>query len=154
MRIILTKRGRRHRLCCQKADGTSTLSDLGPRLPHHDLAHFVVEQRFGLREGFFGHIARGYTPEQLSDKEVIKSLGRESLAGEILARALQSLSSGSCSSEQFAELVNTEFAQWAIPALHVSLPDVQTVRAEFASLIQRYAGLKDGERLTLDFDLR
>ena len=80
----------RNQLACVRADGTRTTANLRPRLPPHDLAHYVVERQFGLRKGFFGNIAAGYSIEALSDKEVMKSLSGESWVAEILARALAS----------------------------------------------------------------
>jgi hypothetical protein len=153
VRISIKKKGRRHQLSCQRPDGTSVVSDLGPNLPHHDLAHFVVEHRFGLRQGFFGNIASGYAPEQLSDKEVIGRLGPESAAAEILARALQSLSSGACSPEQFEELVNSELAAWSIPAIRITPESLGTMRADFKKLTDQYAALKDGESMKLELTL-
>jgi len=127
--------------------------DLGPNLPHHDLAHFVVEHGFGLAQGFFGNIASGYTPEQLSDKEIIGRLGPESAAAEILARALQSLSSGACSPEQFEELVNAELAQWSIPAIRVTPQALDTMRVDFKKLTNQYAALNDSESMELELTL-
>jgi len=153
LRIRMTRNGHRNGLACVRPDGTSLFTDIGPGLPHHDLAHYVVEHRFGLKEGFFGNIARGYTFAQLSDKEVIKRLGPESMVAEILARALQSLSSGACGREQFEELVGAEFEQWGIPRLVVPPATTDDMAEEFRSLLQRFAALADRESMTLDFDV-
>ncbi len=127
-------------------------TDTGPGLPHHDLAHFVVERHFGLKEGFFGNIARGYTPAQLSDKEVIKRLGPESMVAEIMARALQSLVSGACTREQFEELVGAEFLQWGMPRLAIDSTVVDSMAEEFRGLLERFSMLADRESMALDFD--
>ena len=151
MRVSITKRGNRNQLACVRADGTSVVANLGPGLPHHDLAHFVVESRFGLKEGFFGNIARGYSPAQLSDKEIIKRLGSESALAEVLARALGSLSTGACRPEQFEELVNTELSQWSIATIRVSPEVLDAMMAEFNSLLKRYRALREEESMTLEF---
>ncbi len=154
LRIRMTRNGHRNLLACTRPDGTSLFTDIGPGLPHHDLAHYIVERRFGLQEGFFGNIARGYTFAQLSDKEVIKRLGPESLVAEILARALQSLVSGACGREQFEELVAAEFAQWDIPRLAIPLATVNAMAEEFRGVLARFAALTDRESMTLDFNIR
>jgi hypothetical protein len=154
LRIRITRNGHRNSLSCMRADGTSVFTDIGPGLPHHDLAHYVAERRFGFKEGFFGNIARGFTPAQLSDKEVIKGLGPESLAAEILARALQSLVSGACSREQLQELVDAEFLQWGIPRIAIDLAAVDAMAGEFSDLLQRFAALEDRQSMTLDFDVQ
>jgi hypothetical protein len=138
---------------CVRPDGSCELANLGPGLPHHDLAHFVVERRWQLRDGFFGNIAGGYSFAQLSDKDVIKKLGAQSAQAEVLARALGSLYTGACTAEQFAELVNTELDQWHWPIVPVSFAMVQGAAAEFGELLARFKTLGDGESLELQFEL-
>jgi hypothetical protein len=151
VKIAIAKKTTRNRLTCTRADGTCEHADLGPALPHHDLAHFVVERRLGLKQGFFGRIARGYSVAQLSDKEVIKSSPAESLVAEVAARALQSLSSGACTSSGFLELVNTELAHWSIAPLNVEIEAVEGMRAEFEALLGSYSALRPGDTMCLEF---
>jgi hypothetical protein len=153
MQITITKRGRRNDMRCVRPDGSCEVANLGPGLPHHDLAHFVVERRWQLREGFFGNIAGGYSFTQLADKDVIKKLGAQSAQAEVLARALGSLFTGACTAEQFAELVNTELDQWHWPIVPVSPAMVQGAAEEFEHLLARFNGLGAGESLELQFEL-
>lgn len=152
MNITITKTEHRNRLTCIRDDGTTTSSDTGPTLPLHDLAHYVVERAFGLANGFYGNIAKGYTIAQLGEKSVIMKLGAEALTAEILARAAQSLHSGSTRPEQFAELVNAELAQWSIPALDIPRQTIDAIQTELRALAARYDELKNGESLELRFD--
>jgi hypothetical protein len=153
MRVRITKRERRNQLVCVRADGSRTSADLGPGLPYHDLAHYVVERRFGLRKGFFGNIAAGYTIEALSDKEVIKSLGSESMVAEILARALGSVATGACRPDQFSLLVNEELANLGVARLENIRPaGVLEMLEEFQDLAARYQSLSRGDSLDLVFD--
>jgi hypothetical protein len=117
MEVRLTKNERRHKLTCLRSDGSQTTANLGPGLPYHDLAHFVVEERFRIQRGFFGNIAAGYSIESLSDKDVIMTLGSESWTAEVLARAVGSLATGACSAEQFSVLVNEELNQMGVAQL-------------------------------------
>jgi hypothetical protein len=153
MNIKISKRGRRNEMHCVRLDGSYEVADLGPGLPHHDLAHFVVERQWNLRQGFYGNIADGYTFAQLSDKEVIKRLGSQSAQAEVLARALGSLFTGACTEEQFAPLVNTELEQWQVPVVPVNPATVRSAAAEFASLVARFEALRQGESLELRFEL-
>lgn len=46
-------------LACIRADGSVTWSSLG-RIPiHHDLTHYAVETTLGLKNSFFGLLAKG-----------------------------------------------------------------------------------------------
>lgn len=154
MKVTITKAEHRNRLTCIRDDGTTTSSDTGPTLPLHDLAHYVVERKLRLANGFYGNIAKGYAITQLGEKEIILKLGAEALTAEILARATQSLHSGSSRPEQFAELVNAELAQWSIPALDIPRQTIDAIQAELRALAARYDELKNGESLELRFDAR
>lgn len=153
MKITITKKEHRNRLECVRDDATSMVAELGPGLPHHDLAHYVVERKLGLARGFFGRIAEGYTVAQLSDKNVIRTLGAQSLIAEVVARALQSLSNGACTPDQFAELINTELAQWRISALTIDPAAVAAMSDEFQRLLGRYFALENGQSLELQFEV-
>jgi hypothetical protein len=151
MDIRITRKGSRNVLTCVRPDGTMASADIGPNLPHHDLAHFVVERAFDLQDGFFGNIARGYTPAQLSDKNIIQSLGAEPYRAEILARALGSLHTGACAPEQFEDLVNAELASLGLPSLRIQPGVRDALLAEFKGHLSTYRDLRDGDSMTLSF---
>jgi hypothetical protein len=64
MNIKLIKKGSRSQLICTTKNGRVEKADLGPNIPFHDLAHFVVEQHLNLKHGFYGNIYNGFTIEQ------------------------------------------------------------------------------------------
>lgn len=152
MQVTITKRGRRNELRCLREDGSCELADLGPGLPHHDLAHWVAEGEWNLRAGFFGNIARGYSLVQLSDKNVIRTLGPESLQAEILARAVGSVQTGACTEEQFGELVNSELEHWHVATLPMSEARTRAAILRFRELLARFDALPEGESLQLEFE--
>lgn len=135
-----------------RADGSRTSAKLGPGLPGHDLAHFVVERHCRLRLGFFGNVAAGYSLEALSDKAVIRTLGAESWLAEVLARALGSLATGACAPEQFTALVREELVRLgiALPEHLTSATGVQML-SELKQLSERYDSLTNGQSLCLRF---
>jgi hypothetical protein len=152
MRIEITKRERRSRLTCVRADGSRTTADVGPALPYHDLSHYVVETRMGLQHGFFGHVASGYSLQALADKTVISSLPPESWTAEILARGLGALATGAATPEQFSELVNAEIEQRRAPRLeNLSAALAASMLAQLEALVGRYDALPDGGSLRLEF---
>jgi hypothetical protein len=122
-------------------------------VPSHDLAHYVAERHFGIRGGFFGNIAAGYSIEALSDKDVIGTLSPESLLAEVLARALGSVSTGACDLGQFDLLVSEELVRLGIQVPEdLSAAATAAALAEFTELLDRYASLGNGEALQLKFD--
>jgi hypothetical protein len=153
MRIRITRKGTRNHLACVRSDGTHVVADLGPNLPYHDLAHFVVEREFRLKHGFFANIARGYSPAQLSDKGVILSLGLEPYRAEILARGLGSLATGACDPEQFEDLVNLELSRLPLSNMNIPAEVREAMMSEFKALRDSYACLPEGESLNLEFDV-
>lgn len=154
MRITITRKKRRNQLTCWRADGSCESADLGPSLPHHDLAHFVVERKLDLIDGFFGRIARGCSVAQLSQTETIQNSPPEALVAEVLARALQSLSTGACRLDQFAELVNAALLKQRLPPLEISSEQAVDRLEEFRALADRYSALRVGETMELEFPSR
>lgn len=152
MHICFTRRGGRSQLRCIRTDGSVASADLSANLPYHDLAHFVVERRWRLELGFYGNIARGRTVEELSDPDIMRGLGPQSLQAEVLTRGVQSVVAGACSAEQFAELVNSELARWHTPSVAAPVAAVEAAVSEFRELAARYRALGDGASLSLEFE--
>ncbi len=59
MKIVLTKGKTRNTMTCMRQDGSSTSVNLSTNVPNHDFAHFIVENKFKLKESFFGNIKAG-----------------------------------------------------------------------------------------------
>jgi len=152
MKITFQKGTARHRMTLRRQDGTTASADLGPNLPYHDLAHYVIERGLRIDEGFYGQIARGRSIADMSTTDAIRAMGPEALKAEILTRALQALLSGACTLESFTELANAEFAQWAIPSLEEpGTPMLRAMLEEYRALVERYRALKPDESLELEF---
>lgn len=152
MLIRLTKQGSRNKLTCVRADGTFTQVDLGPRLPYHDLAHYVAEKMLKLERGFYGNIRDGFSIEQLSDKDVIRTLEPESMVAEIIARNVQLLGSGTSDAAEFVHLVAEEMQHQR----HNSYPELNTgiidlLKSHYLQLVQEWDALPEGQTLELVF---
>ena len=154
MKITFTKRNGRTHLVCARKNGTTAFANLGPYVPFHDLAHFVVEKKIGLHNGFFGHVFQGYSIDELSQKEVILSLDPEIWQSEILSRALGSLATGACTQEEFADLVNSELSQFGWPTVS-NLNDriLEDMLQTYRDLMAAYNQLEEGESLQLEFSI-
>ena len=100
-------------------------------------------------------VKQGYSIQELSTKEVILSLGPESMQSEVLARALGSVATGACEVEQFEQLVNDELVVLGIPRVQgLSVNVVGEMIEEYTNLLHSYNELGDGESLVLSFDLQ
>jgi hypothetical protein len=153
MQLRFVRLERRSRLTCVRSDGSVSSAELGPGLPYHDLAHFVIERAYGLRRGFFGHVASGYSLQDLSKKEVILSLDSQSTVAEILARALGSLATGACTLEQFPALVQEELTRMNLtPPGELTTQQARRMLKEYRGLLDRYDALPPGEALELSFN--
>ena len=155
MKIRIINKGNRSQLICKRHDNTTEIINLGPNLPFHDIAHFVVEQQLNLQHGFYGNINNGYSFEQLSDKEIIKTLPVESMASEIIIRALQSLSTGACSVSQFKDLITEEFSVWSINyPITLQEEEIRQLLTNYQNLVDQWSQLKEGDSLELELDIR
>ncbi|WP_027392256.1 hypothetical protein [Aquimarina latercula] len=152
MEIIIAKGKNRNMLTCKRENGTSTSVNLGPEIPNHDIAHYVVETRFNLRDGFYGKIQSGMTIQELSDKEVIKSLGAETWLSEIMARNLQSIGSGAAKTEEFIELINWEAQNInGIKVPKMNLADIEKIKEDFDQLCKEWDLIAENGELKLKF---
>ena len=88
----------------------------------------------------------------LSEKETIQTLGSESWFAEIVARALGSLASGSCTAREFPELISLELVHLSIPPSRDITEDLaEEMLSEFDVLLEQYGGMEEGESLALEF---
>lgn len=108
MRIRITKEHGGSRLICTRRNGSFTQSAIGPGLPYHDLAHYVVERELHFTEGFFGQIAAGRSIEELNDANVIRTLPKQAWEAEVITRTLQGLSNGAVAQSDLCAVVEAE----------------------------------------------
>jgi hypothetical protein len=151
MIIRFTKKEHRCQLTYQRHDGEMVVADLGPDLPGHDLAHFVMEQALGMKAGFYGNLYAGYSMAQLGDKHVIYQLPVETMIAEVATRALQSLAGGACKQTEFNELINLELSGMATD-FRINLPPekITQLMEDYQHLIQRWNALPLGETLGVE----
>lgn len=153
MEITITKGENRNTLTCKRKDGTFTSVNLGPNTPIHDIAHYVVEKEFKLKNGFFGMINSGMTIEELSNKEIIRNLGCDTWLSEIMTRNLQALGSGAAKPEQFIALINWEAQNingLKIPTMN--LKRIEKMKSEFDILCKKWNLITENKSLTMNFD--
>ena len=153
MEIIITKGKNRNTLTCKRKDGSVTSQNLSPDFPNHDIAHYIVEKKFKLENGFYGKIKSGMTITELSDKEIIKKLGAETWLSEIMARNLQSVGSGAATIDQYIELVNWEAESIngiEIPVM--DLIDIKKMKKDFDQLCEEWNLMSENEQLRLEFE--
>lgn len=154
MEIVFKKQNGNNLVTYVRDDWSTETENPGPDIPHHDLAHLVVEQEFKLENGFGGNINRGMTIAELSDKETIKSLPTESWLSEILTRNLQALLSGAAEPDQFVKLVEWEVQSMPeIICPPIELDQVQNMIAKYRMLCEKWEKLPKNESLKLRFDI-
>jgi hypothetical protein len=154
MQIKILNKGNRNQLICERRDGGVEITDLGPTLPFHDIAHFIVERQLKLKRGFYGNIYIGYSVKQLSDKNTIRTLPIQSAVAEITTRALQSLGAGACTIEQFSRLINEEFELYSINfELDLEKKKISQMLSDYKKITSQWEQLKEGEGLELKLEI-
>lgn len=152
MRIRIIKKNNRNKLICVRGDGSFTDASLGPKLPFHDIAHYVVENTLGLRKGFYGMIASGHSIEELSSTAFIRTLGPTAWVAEIVTRALQSLSSGACTTEQFREMIFAEMSdEQKADCPEITDETISKMNSEYLALLKKWEEVPDGSELEMQF---
>lgn len=152
MEILITKGKNRNILTCKRADGSLTSEIFGPNLPNHDLAHYVVETKFNMANGFYGKLKSGMSIAELSNKRIIKDLNSDTWLSEIMARNLQSISSGAATLEQYIELVNWEAESiQGIKIPNMILADIKEMKKTFDYLCEKWSLIPENGQLKLIF---
>jgi hypothetical protein len=109
-----------------------------------------VENKFKLKEGFFGNIKASKTIAELSNTELIKDLSPETWLSEILARNLQSLGSSALEIEQFAEIVTWESEKInGIKVPKMNFEDVSEMKQDFDNLCEKWNLIRESQELKL-----
>jgi hypothetical protein len=141
-----------------RADGSSTSGSIGPPNgygPVHDLAHYVVERTLGLREGFLGLVASGWTIADFERKGTAKLLPFEAVLAEVAAGELsrQAMMWQWSTAEEFAWAVETTVRQSRPNDVLPTITDesFEGMRAELLQLRHRWNQLAPGETLELLF---
>lgn len=146
MLIRIRKEREANRLICTRDDGSHTQEAIGPNLPYHDIAHFVVERELGMRHGFFGAIADGRGIAELTQPDTIRTLPAQAWEAEVVTRALQGLSNGAVERDAFINVVQAELG--SVPQ---GLDEAAVMRmlAAYASLLKEWEAVEEGAALAL-----
>jgi hypothetical protein len=145
-------------LKCVRADGSETWQKSQGKtaafFPLHDLTHYAVESELGIRDGFFGLIAQGWSIEETGQRGVAAKLPPDAIFVENVVGTLDTeRASGSrWTAEEFND--NTaRFARNGGRPQPRALTDEQLarVRQRRAELFARWKELPAGETLQLTF---
>jgi hypothetical protein len=142
-------------LTCVRADGTRTWQRLQRGIPVHDLTHYAVEKALGLREGFFGLIARGWDITAFANPENRDKLSPEAGWEEFVVNLL--LTEMSDGAELDADEFNATLSAMIAGRLDVApraftAAELASMRARRSELTGRWLALKPGEVLDLELD--
>ena len=125
---------------------------MGPNIPYHDMAHYVVEKEFDLTKGFYGSLKLGQSIADLSDKEIIKNLDGEAWLAEILARNLQAMGAGAIKEGQFIAVIEAEAAgNKEIKVPQMSPRQIAKIKMVYTQYCIRWQALHENEALKLLF---
>lgn len=148
-----------------RADGTNARFRIPRKGPiSHDIVHYCVESALGMRNGFWGMVARGEDPAAIA--ELAKAGGHASAKRAIapassLIELLQAERLVECfeaegwsGGENDAGLLAMAEAGWAashLPPLDLSAEELASVRTKLTDLGDRWRALAEGEPLVLEW---
>ena len=137
-------------LRCERADGSVTWQRHPEKnsrfFPPHDLTHYAVETTLGLREAFYGLVARGW---DLSDFGTPWPRGRLPAEAEVAEFLV-----GCLDQDATADEINAQGASFCGEAWRTITNDELTrARALAHELIARWRALPPNGEIDLDFTL-
>lgn len=119
---------------------------------HHDLTHYAVETTFGMKNAFFGLMARGWEMDDFGRKDPetgkTRPLPLEAGRAEMIVSLLQLERTGSLSPSDTLALVNEQLAG----DMTVSQERLAEIRALYQDLIRQWDALPLDASLELTFD--
>jgi hypothetical protein len=143
-------------LTCIRADGSRTWQRLQRGLPVHDLLHYAVESVLGLREGFYGLVARGWNIGDLSLREHREKLSAESMWEEfVVALFSTEMSDGIERSAPEFEATLAEMLRGGgiAPSRELTQIELASIRALSLELATRWRALRPGEVMDLRLEV-
>jgi hypothetical protein len=172
MKITFTRTGERTYTTVAARDDGVTLhvpSHDRPALLPHDLAHFIVEQELGLKQGFWGSVAAGALfpgmtvvsgrqPPHAADRSrsIIRAMGQLGTEAEVLVGVLVKIAHAGME-ENWEAARSILVREWRPNRPSRDLPTAEEVRRVSARLREAQAdwqSLPIGESLTVTWFLR
>jgi len=146
-------------LTCVRDDGSSTYSKSrhGEFFALHDLLHYAVESTLGLRDSFFGLVARGWTIADFNEPGISDKLPPEAGQTEYIVGLLlqDSLTGEPGSAKEFNRTLMASYAQRnrrGLPPPHpLSDDELRRIHERYTELLARYRSLEPGQHLEVSF---
>ena len=155
MEVLFTKTGSNEDvLSCKRKDGTVTWMHASNFFILHDLCHYTIETTLSLKKAFFGMLANGtdITEFALPKEQRPFDLTSEALFAEHLVNLVViDYTQGRMTSliEIFTETYN-DAGSGLINLINEE--KLENIRLNFASLVQQWQSIREGESLNLIFE--
>jgi len=137
-----------------RADGTATWQRSHVAFPVHDLVHYCIESRLGLRDAFFGLIAQGWSLEDFGQPWPkgplpAEALLAEQMVGEVWRAFIQR---EPLSARELNQRVSAVRAQQGLdmPRM-ITESELEDILARLGELAQQWRQLPPGGTLELRF---
>ena len=142
-----------------RADGSATSGRLGSGGfgAVHDLTHYAAETTLGLRQGFYGLLAQGWSIPDFEVKDAAKQLPDDALVAECIVGQLSNavLAGREPSADEFNWLVRSA-VDGVRPGAAVPVIDTESLHRlwrTLEALLARWRALPPGDTLALDYPL-
>jgi hypothetical protein len=137
-------------LTCIRDDGSRTWSQVHPFFPEHDMTHLAVERALGLREAFFGLVARGWSLDRFAEPGMSARLPAEAMLAEHLVGLLDR--ERAAGTRRNAIEVTAEL-QASFPAGGRPITEEQLaqIRADRAEMLAAWRALPAGDTLGFEY---
>ncbi|HEY8061587.1 MAG TPA: hypothetical protein VID74_02260 [Gemmatimonadales bacterium] len=150
--LIQFKKGRDSRptLTCVRNDGSRTWSQVHPFFPEHDMTHLAVERALGLREAFFGLVARGWSLDRFAEPGMSRQLPAEAMLAEHLVGLLDR--ERAAGTRRMAIEVTDEL-QASLPAVGRAITEdqLEQIRGDRAEMLAAWQALPAGSTLEFEY---
>ncbi len=151
MDIIFKKGNGRNSITCQRPDKSSTWTEADSFMVSHDLTHFVVEKKLGLKNGFYGLLSDGIDITDFEKKQKItpKEIPAEGIKAELLVNMILTEKNDKTRISDFNQVYNDSAQKFNIANESFSNLILDQIHSEIDEMLEQWKKLKTGETIRL-----
>ena len=135
----------------RRADGSSTWMEAEYFMIVHDMAHFVVEKKLQIKNGFYGLVAIGIDITDFEKKQKItpEHLPKEAIKTEVLVGLILTELNDRKRLEDFNATFNSTAAQYDLSKEEFNADDLNGIHDELNQLLGRWTTLSVNDSINM-----
>lgn len=153
MEIFFKKGNTKNSITIKRPDGSSTWMEAEHFMIVHDMAHFIVEEKFQFKHGFYGLVESGIDITDFEKKQKITphQLPKEAIKTELLVNLILTELSDRKRLDDFNSTFNSTAGQYGLSKEEFKADDLNAIHDQLNELLARWSSLSVNESIHLEW---